>query len=680
MGLRTFIRSFFMKNIFATAMLMAAIVTAKSQDLPDSVRILEPYTVQGYMYNRSVSESPASLGILSETELERFNNTNILPAINAIPGVRMEERSPGSYRLSLRGSSIRSPFGVRNVKVYWNGLPFTDGGGNTYLNLFDFSSVNRIEVIKGPGGSLYGAGTGGVVLLSSRAKPSTGLELSAVAGSYGLWRHQFRGDFVKDNLNVIFNYGRLNSDGYRAQSKVVRDAANLEIQFSPSSSTSIATNILFTDIFYETPGGLTWDQFRQDPRQARQPAGPFAGAEQQDARVDNQAVYAGVFINHSFTKRLDSNLGVYYSHSDFENFAIANYERRDESNGGFRTENSFSFDARQIKGKISAGAELQYMSSPIDVNENSLGEKGPLIIRDDINSGQTILFAQAEIDLPRHFFLTAGFSETWVSYEFERTYPDQQEIAKKFAAVFSPRIALLKKLGDFSLYGSASRGFSPPTLAEVRPSTNVFNSTLFPEKGVNYEAGVRAVLGSFSFDITEYFFFLKETIILDRVENGAEYFVNAGRTRQIGTELTASWKASARLSAWTSISYNDYQFKEYGDFSGNELTGVPQKTGMLGVDFNLASGIYCNSVYSYTSQIPLDDANLVYSEDYFLLNVRVGYRKQFNDKLKIDVFGAIDNAFDERYSLGNDLNARGMRFYNAAPGRNYSAGLKFQIL
>ena len=39
--------------------------------------------------------------------------------IMAIPGVRMEERTPGSYRLSIRGSLLRSPFGIRNVKVYF---------------------------------------------------------------------------------------------------------------------------------------------------------------------------------------------------------------------------------------------------------------------------------------------------------------------------------------------------------------------------------------------------------------------------------------------------------------------------------------------------------------------------------------------------------------------------------
>ena len=72
----------------------------------------------------------------------------------------MEERSPASYRMNIRGSTLRSPFGVRNVKVYLDDIPFTDAGGNTYLNQLSYYNFNSIEVLKGPGGSLYGAGTG----------------------------------------------------------------------------------------------------------------------------------------------------------------------------------------------------------------------------------------------------------------------------------------------------------------------------------------------------------------------------------------------------------------------------------------------------------------------------------------------------------------------------------------
>ncbi|MFM8833894.1 MAG: TonB-dependent receptor plug domain-containing protein, partial [Cytophagales bacterium] len=119
----------------------------------DSTKILEQVVVRAFASEKPLQQVAASVAIVDAKELNRFNNTSLLPALNAIAGVRMEERSPGSFRLAIRGSSLRSPCGVRNVNFYWYGLPLTDGGGITYLNLLDFISVSQIEVIKGPSGS-----------------------------------------------------------------------------------------------------------------------------------------------------------------------------------------------------------------------------------------------------------------------------------------------------------------------------------------------------------------------------------------------------------------------------------------------------------------------------------------------------------------------------------------------
>jgi iron complex outermembrane receptor protein len=165
---------------------LVSIASAIGQDSSaiDSVEVLNEVVIQAYGYKRPAEEVPAAVAVVSQKDFERFSNSTLLPTANTIPGVRMEERSPGSYRFSIRGSLLRSPFGVRNVKVYWNGLPFTDGGGNTYLNLLDFNSVGSMEIIKGPGGSLYGAGTGGVILLQTPSIKENKLQLSTIFGSY----------------------------------------------------------------------------------------------------------------------------------------------------------------------------------------------------------------------------------------------------------------------------------------------------------------------------------------------------------------------------------------------------------------------------------------------------------------------------------------------------------------
>src|SRR5688500_17884829 len=92
----------------------------------DSAKVLNEITVHAYEYDKPSYEIPGAVSSLKQRDLNRYNNLSILPALNTIPGVRMEERSPGSYRLSIRGSTLRSPFGVRNVKVYWIDLPLTD--------------------------------------------------------------------------------------------------------------------------------------------------------------------------------------------------------------------------------------------------------------------------------------------------------------------------------------------------------------------------------------------------------------------------------------------------------------------------------------------------------------------------------------------------------------------------
>src|SRR5262245_38672609 len=120
-----------MKNVLLILFAVVAVhaLHAQTTPQPDTAKVLQQVVVKAYEQNRQLKEVSAGINVISSAELNRYNNTNLLPALNATPGVRMEERSPGSYRLNVRGSTLRSPFGVRNVKIYWNGIPFTDPGG-----------------------------------------------------------------------------------------------------------------------------------------------------------------------------------------------------------------------------------------------------------------------------------------------------------------------------------------------------------------------------------------------------------------------------------------------------------------------------------------------------------------------------------------------------------------------
>jgi iron complex outermembrane receptor protein len=119
--------------------------------------------------------------------------------------------------------------------------------------------------------------------------------------------------------------------------------------------------------------------------------------------------------------------------------------------------------------------------------------------------------------------------------------------------------------------------------------------------------------------------------------------------------------------------------KDNVSYSGNQLTGTPKEVLTGGADLTFAKKFFLNLTVNYTSEIPLNDANSVFAKSYTLLGSKVGYKNQSNKKVPFELFAGADNLLDETYSLGNDLNAAGGRYYNAAFGRNYYAGIQFGL-
>ncbi len=659
----------------------------------DSVKVLQEVTIRSFEANRPLLQVPASVGLVMGTDLQRFNNTSLVSAVNNLPGIRMEERSPGSYRFSIRGSSLRSPFGVRNVKVYWNDLPLTDPGGNTYLNQLDANSIRQIEIIKGPGSSLYGAGTGGVILLKSQQSENGNLvSASWMNGSYRMKNYQLSLLQGGKSTNHLVSYQHHQSDGYREQTRMVRDQLNSTFKFSFSDKEELETAIFYTDLYYQTPGGLTEAEYLVDPKQARPAAGTQPGAVAQQAGVSLKSFYTGVSHQYHFAKNLHNRTGVYGNFVQFANPAIRNYERRLEQNLGVRSVTDFSFALHDWTATLQGGGEFQRGYSPLKNYQNLQGYSGALQSDEEIRTLQYSLFGQGELSKDDWIF-TGGLSANWVNYSLLRltASPSMPQVVK-YDPVITPRIALLRKInGAFSVYGNMSWGFSPPTLAEVRPSNGIFNTELKSEKGRQIEMGGKGYFAKRKFfvDIALYHFVLDETIVVRREADGADYFVNAGATNQNGLEVLMTWQPSLSstivksFKAWSGITLNRYEFKDYikdnVSFTGNQLTGTPKEVFTGGLDFVFTNRVYINLTANHTSKIPLNDGNTIYADAYTLLGARAGYRSAEPNKFPFELFMGADNLLDKTYSLGNDLNAAAGRYFNVAAGRNFYVGIKAGI-
>jgi iron complex outermembrane recepter protein len=659
---------------------------------PDTVKHLKEIVIQAYSLEKPLSEVAASVGHIETSDLTRFSETNLLPAINTIPGVRMEERSPGSYRFSIRGSLLRSPFGVRNVKVYWNGLPFTDGGGNTYLNLIDANAIGSAEVIKGPAGSLYGAGTGGALILASpprMADNESKIDLSQVMGSYGLRRSLVSAQFTQRKLSFDLMWSRQSSDGYRQNSSMLRDFLNMNFACQFNDKQALFVSAFHTYLRYGTPGGLTKVQYDTMPRQARPGSAFAAGAVEQNAHVLNKTPFIGVAYDREWSPKFSSRLGAVWSKTDFDNPAIRNVETRDENNIGARLENNLILVDDDREQKIVFGMEFQKFGQDVSVYDNNSGARGDVQTIDNLESTQWFVFAQANFELPSDWHISAGASLNILQYKYNHLDPlpaIKQE--RNFSKELSPRIAILKKLNEaLSVYANFSRGYSPPSLAEVRPSTNNYNNALTAEHGNQLEIGLRGSVKTFSFDVSAYSFELDDAIVIQVDADGADYFQNVGKTEQPGIETSFAWEPLRNANnllnnfkVWNTHSYTDYEFQGYApnfiDYTGNKLTGVPRNVNTSGIDIRAMKFLYINITGTYVDHTPLNDANTEFASEYFLLGSRLGFKRPFWKENVFDFFLGGDNLLDRKYSLGNDLNAVGGRYYNAAAGVNFYGGLR----
>lgn len=684
-------------TIFTTALLFLT-GAGFSQTKVDSVQRMDEVVVRGYISEQPILKAPSSVSVISSKALRDQPGISMLPAFNSIPGIRMEERSPGSYRLSIRGSLLRSPFGVRNVKVYIDDFPLTDAGGNTYLNSLDVGGINNIEILKGPDGSLFGANSGGVVLLNPFDKRSDSSWVSAniTGGSYGLFQEKIALQKKWNNNYLNVNHSFQTSDGYREHSSMKRHYGQVGYRWNYSKASQLRFLALYSDLEYQTPGGLTAAQYAANPMLARPSTATVAGPVAQQARIENKTLFGGLVNETKLAQNFRHVLALFGSHTDYLNPFITNYEIRNEGSLGLRTYFELVSNASTgIDWKWNAGLELQGTNADIANYNNNKGVRGSLQAQDDIFSRQFFYFTRFSANLSERLTAEAAASINYYKYEFDKNVrtPTSNSV-RKFDPQLMPRLALSYQISDgMALRTSVSRGYSIPTIAEVRASDNKINTSLESERGWNFEGGVRLRDKTDRFWLDASLFnYRLERAIVRRVNAGdTEFYLNAGGTNQTGLETQASYWIIppgtkgfvSGLQFQNSYTLSKYFFRNYqngtANYSGNRLTGVPRGVVISGIDMRIDKNFYLFAQHNYTSKIPLNDANSFFAGEYNLVHFKAGWRKSSPGKPIFDIFAGVDNLLDENYSLGNDLNAFGGRFFNAAPLRNFFGGIKVTL-
>ncbi|MCL6524033.1 MAG: TonB-dependent receptor plug domain-containing protein [Thermoflavifilum sp.] len=684
--------------------LLWIIPSAHAQDGPfkrDTIHPLPEVTIQAFEERKPWLQQAAPIATLEHAQLHEFQQTSILPAVNALPGIRMEQRSPASYRLNIRGSSIRAPFGVREVKIYYNGIPLTSPGGDTYLNQLDITDFGQITFIKGPAASIYGAGIGGVMLIESPLQAlddslSTA-QLQYETGSYGLQHAIVQAHWGTPQHQEYAHYGYFTARGYREHTASWQHTASYESYWQPNDHHEASLWLHINDLWYQTPGGLTLSEMEKNPRMARPASGPYPSADSAHAAIAQQNFIIGVHTSVHYSRALTQSSSAYLSYSHITNPTFRNMEYRKEPHGGLRTVMQYNHQGNYGRLILTGGAEWQEGLFNIEDYGNRGGQPDTMQTHYNETIVQTTIFLQGDIQFSHGWSVTGGLSFQQTLYTFYQLYPTPYTVwhinPQSPIGNWSPRIALLKNFStaDMSIYLNIAKAFSPPTINQLLPSTNILNTHLRPQWGYNYEVGWKgyALQHRLRWESNIYLFNLQQSISQQRDSSGADYFINAGHTHQAGLETWLQYQLPKPIPSWlpqvqlsSGLTLTNYRYQDYAplghDYTGKRIPGVSPLTWVNQAKCQWSNGLQAFLQHHLSQAIPLNDANTAYSRAYNLIDLKIGYQHSLSTHQQWLIYLGVNNLLNQLYSLGDDVNAAGNRYYNPAPARNYYVGLQWQ--
>ena len=200
-------------------------------------------------------------------------------ALQGVPGVRIDNQADGErVHISIRGQGVLTESGIRGIKVLMDGLPLNDPLG-VAPDLFDvdWSTVDRVEVLRGPAAAFYGGGgSGGVINITTRdggPGPAQGLA-SGEVGSYGFYKTLAEGGGTLGSANYRVSMSHAAADGYRRHTAFWSDNLYSKLHWRPDPRVDLQQILAWTDHFEQNAEGLNALQVQQDPRQPNADAIP----------------------------------------------------------------------------------------------------------------------------------------------------------------------------------------------------------------------------------------------------------------------------------------------------------------------------------------------------------------------------------------------------------------------
>ena len=642
--------------------------------LEASINTLDEIIVTAQKKEELIQKIPSSITALNAKQVSAFNLWNTKEITGIIPNLYSADPGDGRDVTSVRGIATSSY--DPTVTTYIDGV--NQFSLDTYIpTLFD---IERIEVLRGPQGTLYGRNAmGGVINIIT--KQPTNTTTGFVDLSIGNYNQQrtivgFKTPFVKNKLfagaSLLYN----KRDGFYTNEY--------------TSSSYDQQNIMSGNYFLKYVANEKWNinlnfKHHQNKNKGAFPlvfgtedalATPYTLNQNSTTTMMDQTTntglsvhYSGHTFNFSSQTAYQQNYRYYTTpiDGDFSPIdavsVINNYGNKWNNNKVLTQDFKFSSNYNNSKFKWTAGAFLFYQDAPVKQATRFGMDANLMMIGDSmfstINSSTTIkkgfaLYGQATYALTNQLNITLGVRNDYENQaqsilgEYQHDPSNQlyittaDTLGRTHFNALSPKLAVDYQANKNSLwYGSYSRGFRAGGLSPLSsdPSQPPLVGYL-PEYSNNFETGIKNNWLGNKLILNVSLFYTKVTdaqvpslILPDAIT----ITKNTGQLTSKGLEaevLAIPTKGVLVQYAFgtTNASYDKLDIASQGEsvsLAGKRPIFTPASTSLLAVQYtypvNKHLNVFARGEWKYIGTTYFDLANTLQQTPYHLLNSKVGF-------------------------------------------------------
>jgi len=675
---------------------------------------LEEITVTATKTPRKVEEVTAATEIVKKEDVEASRGNNIGEALRALPGIQAES-SNGAYdtHIIIRGAGAKAAYGVREIKIMVDGIPLTDPDSLTRLDMVDASLIERIEIVKGPNSTLYGANAAGGVINIITKSPfdNPGLTLKAGYGANNSQDYHLQYAGTVKQFAFLLSGTRRSTDSWRDWNKFETNQFNGRFAWLIDDTSELEMNLSYSEADLQLPGRLTKTQFEEDPSQqtlewahtgrdstvARQ--GLSYRKESPSGTEFKAQVYAQEWEHyHPVPIRINDGGANVFGADLQENIPLQLFGRKHLLSVGLsaqrddRDTKAYTYRdlvTTQVNGKTVVAPPYSRSDAAGDLAETSRNtvDSWGIFLQDSIRvTAGTILdlglrFDRVRFSIDSEIYREWAFvtSQNGVPYFAYRPARETIAVEKSWDA-WSPRLGINQALTSaVNIFGAVATGFQTPAQSEIES-----NEALDPQRSLNFEVGLKGHFkNGHRLDLTLFSTTIDNEVVRLMDEYGATIYDNAGRTLHRGAELSGQVHLAAHLALHANYTYSDFTFTDYQEAErrgypaqtvlisrdGNDLPLVPRHKYSFALAYTHPGGVSARLGTVTWGEYFVNTANTETYSGFTTANCRLGY-----DRGRFGGFFAIDNLFDKKYAA-EVTQSYGKTGYSPAAPRIASVGV-----